>query len=69
VLSCANVTPASMEQALRYREVGVWRQFVQAPNPTTVTSAGPLTATTARQPIIERPSAEDEASPTDQDGS
>ena len=60
---------ASMEQALRYREVGVWRQFVQAPNPTTVTSAGPLTATTARPPIGERPSADDEASASDQDRS
>jgi len=60
---------ASMEQALRYREVGVWRQFVQAPSPAAVSPAGALPASMARPPTTDKPVADDEASASDQDRS
>jgi len=59
---------ASMDQALRYREVGVWRQFVQAPLPGAVGSSSPLSALAAR-PAATDTSGEAEPSAPDQDGS
>src|SRR4051812_9653924 len=54
---------ASMERALRYREVGMWREFVQSPAPAVVVSPNrrPISAADAGQ-------GEEQPAPAGQDG-
>jgi len=59
---------ASMERALRYREVGMWREFVQAPSPSVVVSPNLMPSVTST-PTADAGQADEQPAPGGQDGS